>query len=119
EPYVVVSLDVMVADSTDAARQLLLPEAWAMAESRAAGAFGPLRPLDEILARRFRPQQLRRMEHWMAGSIHGDAASVGGARAAPAARTGADEIRPPTSTYDRAALARSDAALAGLTAGAR
>src|SRR5699024_4451594 len=119
EPYVVASLDVMVADSTDAARQLVLPEAWAMAEARETGAFGPLRPIDEILARRFRPQQVRRMENWMAGTIHGDAESVAGALADLVDRTGADEIMASTSTYDRDALARSDAALAGLTAGAR
>src|SRR5699024_10442796 len=71
------------------------------------------------LARRFRPQQLRRMENWMAGTIHGDAESVAGALADLVDRTGADEIMASTSTYDRDALARSDAALAGLTAGAR
>ena len=55
----------------------------------------------------------------MAGTIHGDAESVAGALADLVDRTGADEIMASTSTYDRDALARSDAALAGLTAGAR
>ena len=90
EPYVVVSLEVMIADSTDAARELLLPEAWAMAESRETGAFGPLRPVEEILDRKFRPQQLRRMEEWMGTAVHGDAEKVAGEIAALVERTGAD-----------------------------
>lgn len=117
EPYVVVSLEVMIADSVEAARRLLLPEAWAMAESRETGAFGPLRPTEEVLDRRFRPQQLRRVEEWLAGTVHGDAERVAGELAALVERTGADEIMASTSTYDRAALARADTALAGLVGG--
>jgi luciferase family oxidoreductase group 1 len=114
EPYVVVSLEVLVADSTTEARELLLPEAWAMAESRETGAFGPLRSPEEIRRRRFRPQQLRRMEEWMAGTVHGDAEKVAGELAGLVERTGADEIMASTSTHDRDALARADAALAEL-----
>jgi luciferase family oxidoreductase group 1 len=117
EPYVVVSLEVMIADSTEAARELLLPEAWAMAESRETGAFGPLRPVEEILDRKFRPQQLRRMEEWMGTAVHGDAEKVAGEIAALVDRTGADEIMASTSTYDRDALARADEAFAALLAG--
>lgn len=117
EPYVVVSLEVMVAESTEAARELLLPEAWAMAESRETGTFGPLRSPREILGRTFRPQQLRRMEEWMAGAVHGDAERVAEELAGLVARTGADEIMASTSTYDRDALARADAALAELLPG--
>ena len=43
DPYVVISADVMIADTSAAARQLVLPEAWAMVESRTTGAFPPLR----------------------------------------------------------------------------
>lgn len=117
DPYVVVSLDVMIADSTEAARELLLPEAWAMAESRETGVFGPLRSPAQTRARKFRPQQLRRMDEWMAGTVHGDAASVAGDLARLVKRTGADEIMASTSTYDRDDLARSDAALAELRPG--
>ncbi|UVE96658.1 MsnO8 family LLM class oxidoreductase [Dietzia sp. B32] len=114
EPYVVVSLEVMVADSIEDARGLLLPEAWAMAESRETGVFGPLRSPAEILDRRFRPQQLRRMEDWMAGALHGEAGKVAGELAALVERTGADEIMASTSTFDRDDLARADTALAEL-----
>ena len=114
EPYVVVSLEVMVAGSTEAARELLLPEAWAMAESRETGAFGPLRSPQDVVDRKFRPQQLRRMEDWMAGALYGDAEKVAGELAALVDRTGADEIMASTSTFDRDDLARADAALAEL-----
>ncbi|WP_314038291.1 MsnO8 family LLM class oxidoreductase [Dietzia sp. CH92] len=113
-PYVVVSLEVMIADSTAAARELLLPEAWAMAESRETGAFGPLRSVEEVLDRKFRPQQLRRMEEWMGTAVHGDAEKVAADLAALVERTGADEIMASTSTFDRDALARADAAFADL-----
>ena len=113
-PYIVVSLEVMIADSTAAARELLLPEAWAMAESRETGAFGPLRSVEEVLNRKFRPQQLRRMEEWMGTAVHGDAEKVAADLAALVERTGADEIMASTSTFDRDALARADAAFADL-----
>lgn len=116
-PYVVVSLEVMIADSVDAARALLLPEAWAMTQSRETGVFGPLEPPENILDRTFRPQQLQRMEKWMGSTIHGDAAQVAAELAQLVERTGADEIMASTSTYDREELARADAALAGLISG--
>lgn len=111
-PYVVVSLEVMIADSRDAARTLLLPEAWAMTQSRETGVFGPLEHPEQILARTFRPQQLQRMEKWMASTVHGDAQQVAAELARLVERTGADEIMASTSTYDREELARADAALA-------
>ena len=117
EPYVVVSLEVMVAESTDAARELLLPEAWSMARSRETGAFGPLRSREEIMDRKFRPQQLRRIEQWMAGTVHGDAGKVASELVSLVERTGADEIMASTSTYDRDALGRADSALAELLSG--
>ncbi|MBB1031790.1 LLM class flavin-dependent oxidoreductase, partial [Dietzia sp. SLG310A2-38A2] len=117
EPYVVVSLEVMVADSTTAARDLLLPEAWAMAASRETGVFGPLRSPEEIMGLKLHPQQLRRMEEWMAGAVHGDAEQVAVELAELVARTGADEIMASTSTHDRDALARADSAFAELIPG--
>lgn len=117
EPYVVVSLDVMIADSTDTARELLLPEAWAMAESRETGIFGPLRSPAQILARKFRPQQVRRMDEWMAGTIHGPVGKVGSELAELVKRTRADEIMASSSSYNREDLARSDTALAELLTG--
>lgn len=114
EPYVVVSLEVAIAESTTVARELLSSEAWALAESRETGAFGPLRAPADVLGKRFRPQQLRRMEEWLAGTVYGDAERVSEELAALVERTQADEVMASTSMYDRDALKRSDAALADL-----
>lgn len=114
EPYVVVNVDVMIADSTTTARELLLPEAWAMAASRETGVFGPLRPVDDVLARTLRPQQRRRIDQWLAGTVHGNAGEVAAELARLVDRTGADEIMASTSTFDREKLARADAAFAEL-----
>ena len=114
EPYVAVSLEVAIAESTATARELLVSEAWALAESRETGVFGPLRAPADVLGRRFRPQQVRRMEEWLGGAVYGDAGQVAEQLAVLVERTGADEIMASTSMYDRDALQRSDAALAAL-----
>ncbi|MCY6488231.1 LLM class flavin-dependent oxidoreductase, partial [Actinobacillus pleuropneumoniae] len=50
EPRVTISLDVLVADEDATARELALPEAWAMALSRRRGEFPPLEPVPAIRA---------------------------------------------------------------------
>ncbi|UNX56350.1 MsnO8 family LLM class oxidoreductase [Georgenia sp. TF02-10] len=111
EPYVVISLDVMVAATAERARDLLLPEAWATAESRTTGAFGPLRaePPDRLTDR-----QRRAVERQLDLAAHGTAGQVRAELGDLVARTGAAEVLASTSTYDRAALAEADAALADL-----
>lgn len=47
-PQVIHSLNVAVADTTDAARDLLLPEVWAQARARTTGVFEALLPVDEL-----------------------------------------------------------------------
>jgi len=114
EPYVVVNVDVMIAGDTTTARELLLPEAWAMAASRETGVFGPLQPVDDVLALTMRPQQRRRIDQWLAGTVHGTAGEVASELARLIDRTGADEIMASTSTFDRDELAKADAAFAEL-----
>lgn len=114
EPYVVVNVDVMIAGDTTTARELLLPEAWAMAASRETGVFGPLQPVGDVLALTMRPQQRRRIDQWLAGTVHGTAGEVASELARLIDRTGADEIMASTSTFDRDELAKADAAFAEL-----
>jgi luciferase family oxidoreductase group 1 len=114
EPYVIISLDVMVAGSREEAHDLLLPEAWAMAASRSTGAFPPLEPVAEVKARTLTDKRRSTVEGTLAGAVHGTAADVAVELGELVARTGADEIMASTSTYDRDALARADVALAGL-----
>jgi luciferase family oxidoreductase group 1 len=116
EPRVSVSLDVLVADTAAEAAELLLPEAWAMAQARTAGAFPPLEPVAAVRAHDWTPRQRQYVEQTAAGAIAGTAAQVESRLAELLERTGAAELVASSSTSDRSALAASDAALAGLFA---
>ncbi len=114
-PYVVVSLDVTVADDDLTARELALPEAWAMARSRQTGEFPPLEPAAEIRRQPWTAQLTDRVEESL------DRAVAGAPRPSPRARAARREDRRrraagSTSTYDREALFASDAALRELVA---
>lgn len=113
EPQVIISLDVMIAGTRERARDLLLPEAWAMAESRATGVFPPLRPDPP---ERLTARQEAVVDQQIALSVHGTAEDVAHELTGLVERTGAVEVLASTSTYDRDALAQADAALAGLQA---
>ena len=110
-PRVLVSVDVLVADSREQARELAMPEAWAMVESRTTGAFPPLRPEP---AMRLTARQQEQVEQHLDQVVHGTATDVADQLTAIVERTGADEVLAFSSTHDRAALADSDAALASL-----
>lgn len=111
-PYVVVSLDVLIADSVVAARELALPEAWALAAARTTGQFPALEPVDpdRVLSRRQRTV----VEDAVGRTVYGDEATVGAELGELFERTGADELLVSTSTFDMAALRESDARLARL-----
>ncbi len=110
-PRVIVSLDIMIADSTAHARELMLPEAWAMAQSRNTGEFPALVPTREIDLDAAPTRTRERVERSIDSSVHGTAREVATRLDDLIARTGADEILASTSTYDRAALAVADAEL--------
>ncbi|MFI6685230.1 LLM class flavin-dependent oxidoreductase [Streptomyces sp. NPDC050485] len=117
-PYVVVSGTVAVADTTDAAREILLPEAWATAYSRTHGEFPPLSPAEGILPPAMTGRERALFEEALRGQVHGTEEEVADALEKLLARSGADEFLVTTSTYDRAALLdsyRRLARLAGLT----
>ena len=116
-PRVAVGLDVLVADSAAEAADLLLPEAWAMARARTEGAFPPLEPVAAIRARSMTARQQQYLETTAAAAIAGTPADVARRLAELLERTGADELVASSSTFDRAALAASDAALAQLLVG--
>ena len=114
EPWVAISLDVLVADTAAEAADLLLPEAWAMAQARTTGVFPPLEPVAAIRARTLTPRQQQYVEQTAAGAIAGTPDQVTDRLAELLARTGAAELVASSSTFDRAALAASDTALAAL-----
>ncbi|NYF97794.1 MsnO8 family LLM class oxidoreductase [Janibacter cremeus] len=111
EPYVVVSADVMIADTSARARELALPEAWAMVESRTTGAFPPLRPQPAMT---LTDRQQAKIEEHLARSVHGTSDKVFEDLTALTRRTGADEIMAWISTHDREAQGGSEAALAAM-----
>ncbi|MGW1884686.1 LLM class flavin-dependent oxidoreductase [Streptomyces sp. NPDC001970] len=118
EPYVVVSGTVAVAATEEAARRLLVPEAWAMAYARTHGTFPPLAPAERIEARTMTPKEREFYESGLRGQIHGTADQVAVALETVIKDSGADEVLVTTSTYDRAGLVdsfRRLARLAGLT----
>ena len=113
-PYVVVSLDVTVADDDATARELALPEAWAMARSRQTGEFPPLEPVADIRRQAWTTQVTNRVEATLDRAVAGSPQTVRRALEQLAERTGADELLASTSTYDREALFASDRSLRDL-----
>lgn len=117
EPYLMVSIDVSVAETAERARELVLPEAWAFADSRDVGEFRALRPIDEVrdLLRSTRSRKKRdTVETWTNSAVAGTPDEVASELAELAARTGASEILASVSTYDRDDVARTDEFLASL-----
>lgn len=114
QPRVMISLEVMIADSTERARELLLPEAVALAESRRTGVFGPLRPVSPAGLDEDSEKVRSAVERQLRQAVYGTAEQVRTELGALVQRTGADEVLAATSTYDRGALAEADAALAAL-----
>ncbi|AZQ71041.1 MsnO8 family LLM class oxidoreductase [Streptomyces luteoverticillatus] len=118
KPYVMVAGNVAVAETRDAARRLLVPEAWALAHSRTHGAFPPLRPAEEIEGKLIPSMSQRERGLYDAalrGHIHGTEGDVTAALDSLVARTGADEVLVTTSSYDRDALLDSYRRLATAT----
>lgn len=113
-PAVTVSLDVLVADTDAEARELALPEVWAMARSRRTGVFEPLEPVGQIRDARWTDQDRRRVEAGLDAAHAGSRATVRRRLDELVGRLGADEVLASGSTYDREALAVSDAELVSL-----
>ncbi len=114
EPRVAISLDVLVADTAAEAADLLLPEAWAMAQSRTTGVFAPLEPVAAVRAATRTSRQQQYLDGTAAAAIAGTPAQVERQLAELLDRTGAAELVATGSTFDRAALTASDAALAAM-----
>lgn len=116
EPHVTVSLDVTIAADDASARELALPEVWAMARSRQTGEFPPLESVEAIRAQPWNDQLRRRVEKGLDQAVAGSPATVRAALEDLEARSGADELMASTSTHDRDALLESDRLLRDLVA---
>ncbi|MDO5501418.1 MAG: MsnO8 family LLM class oxidoreductase [Propionibacteriaceae bacterium] len=111
EPYLIVSTELYIADTASEARELAVPEAWAMAQSRLTGAFPPLSPMTSLPADLTQRQE-RYVAQAMASTIAGTEDRVLSEISEMLARTGADEIMSTASTFDESALYASDEKLA-------
>jgi luciferase family oxidoreductase group 1 len=118
EPYVVVSGTVAVAATPEAARRLLLPEAWSMAYSRTHGTFPPLPSAEEVESRAMTAKERGFHEAGLTGHLAGTEEQVADALETLLKETGAQEVLVTTSTYDRAALYDSYRRLARVVTGA-
>lgn len=107
EPYVIVSGTVAPAGTAEAARRLLLPEAWAMAYSRTHGTFPPLAPAERIEDMTMTPKERGFFESGLTGHLRGTEDQVAEELELVIKETGADEVLVTTSTYDREALVDS------------
>lgn len=107
-PRVTISLDVLVADDDRTARELALPEAWAMARARRTGEFPPLEDAGTIRATPWPDQVRRRVEASLERAVAGSPATVRRHLESLAGRTGADELLASSSTHDPDALLASD-----------
>ncbi|MGQ1797116.1 MsnO8 family LLM class oxidoreductase [Kocuria oceani] len=116
EPHVVVSANVAVAGTREAARRLLLPEARALAASRTRGEFPALEPAGPADPEVLPDRERRLVEESLAASVHGTAPEVRAGLEQLVARTGADELLVTGGAYDLAAQADSDRRLAALFA---
>ncbi|NEA15301.1 MsnO8 family LLM class oxidoreductase [Streptomyces halstedii] len=112
EPYVIVAGTVAVAATPEAARRILVPEAWSMAYARTHGSFPPLAPAEEIEARVMTDRERGLFEDGLRGQLAGTEDTVADALGRLVEETGADEVLVTTSTYDRAALVDSMTRLA-------
>lgn len=117
EPYVVVSGTIAVAETPEAARRILMPEAWSMAYSRTHGTFPPLPAAEEIEARAMTAKERGFYESGLTGHIVGTEEQVADEVEILLKDTGAQEILVTTSTYDRTALLDSYRRLAGIVNG--
>ncbi|MFI7482146.1 MsnO8 family LLM class oxidoreductase [Kocuria sp. M1R5S2] len=113
-PHVVVSANVAVARSRAAARELLLPEAVALAASRTRGAFPPLEPAEATAPDALPARARRLVEQTLAASVHGTPADVADGLDRLVEDTGADELLVTGGAFDVDAQAVSDRLLAGL-----
>lgn len=112
QPQVIIALEIFPAETLEQARELALPEAWAMARSRETGEFAPLEPVEQIRAQRWSPRTVDRVQESQHRMLGGPAGVVVSAVERVLEVTGAEEVMISTSTYDREALSQMDADLA-------
>lgn len=113
-PHVIASLNIAAADTTEAARNLLLPEAYSQVLSRSTGVFEQLKSASELNIESLTSQQKKRIDESLANTIYGTAAEVQALLADATAKLGVDEFLVTGDIPDREGRSRSEELLASL-----
>lgn len=111
-PEVLISVDALIADTDAEAREIALPEVWAMARSRTTGEFPPLEPVSRIRSSAPVGSEGRRVERGLESACAGSAQTVRRRIEQLLERTGAQELLATGATYDLGAQHASDRELA-------
>jgi luciferase family oxidoreductase group 1 len=113
-PFILVSANVAVAATRQAARELLLPEAVALARSRTTGEFAALAPVGPTEWAGLTHREKEAAESSLSTSLYGTASEVRTQVQRLLAASGADELLVTGGAFDVAAQAESDEILAGI-----
>jgi luciferase family oxidoreductase group 1 len=113
-PLILVSANVAVAATRQAARELLLPEAVALARSRTTGEFAALAPVGPTEWAGLTHREKEAVESSLSTSLYGTASEVRTQVQRVLAASGADELLVTGGAFDVAAQAESDEILAGI-----
>ena len=113
-PFVLVSANVAVASTRQAAREMLLPEAVALARSRTTGEFAALAPVGPTGWDGLTHREKEAVESSLSNSLYGTASEVRSQVQHLLAASGANELLVTGGAFDVAAQAESDRLLAGL-----
>lgn len=111
-PYVVLNVNVLLADTEAEAADLARSEAWAYVASKIQGEFPPLESPSAIHAKDLTVRQRGRLATMAANTITGTPERVIPLLTDLVEQTGADEVLISGSTFDPAAALHSDALLA-------
>lgn len=113
-PRAIASLNIAAADSTEAARNLLLPEAYSQVLSRSTGVFEELKAAADLDIEGLTAQQRKRIEESLANTVYGTQAEVDAQLADAASTLGVEEFLVTGDIPDREGRSRSEELLAGL-----
>lgn len=106
--HVIASVNIAVAETHEAAEELVLSEAWALTRSRSIGVFQPLEDPTTIRTATPSEQQQRRVNRALASTIYGTQHEVIAQIQRIIEYTGADEIMVTGNIWDPAAQRESD-----------
>lgn len=114
EPGAIVAINVAVADTEEAARNLLLPQAWSEVKSRATGEFDHLEPVANLDETTLTARQRDRIADTLRLSIHGTPHQVRDQLRDLLRFTGTHEVLVTGDTSDFEGRARSEELLSEL-----